>query len=46
MNENSEKRYVLFKEQIRRELHENEEYIFSEKFRMNNENSLLQQTRA
>ena len=35
LSEKSKQRFQLFKEQIRNELYESEEYMFSEKFKNN-----------
>jgi len=41
MNEKSKERFLIFKEQIRKELHDNDEYMFSKNYISNNVNPLL-----
>ena len=41
MNAKSKERFLIFKEQIRKELHDNDEYMFSKNYISNNINPLL-----
>jgi len=41
MSEKSRHRFQVFKEQIRSELNNNEDYMFSQKYADNNHNTLL-----
>lgn len=43
MSEKSRHRFQVFKEQIRSELNNNEDYMFSQKYADNNHNTLLQE---
>ena len=41
MSEKSVQRFQLFKEQMRKKMHESDEYMFSQEFKMRNTNKLL-----
>ena len=46
MNEKSEQRFQIFKEEIRKELHDSDEYMFSQKYMEANGNALLNVKRS